>query len=159
MLAMVIPNVAAVDDGITFWLIPSIHSVRLFISFVRSFGWLVGPHVRPSIVNHHHRRCVGSIRTIPSESYGNDFHKRSTSEWTRLLCQPADRRSRSNGEQHSDSWHRLQYHCVDDQANAFGIEIVGGAQGVRCLANGKCFFFVPSLSAMVGRFSQSLAGK
>lgn len=74
--------------------------------------------------------CVGSIRTVPSESYGNDFHKRSTSEWTRLLCQPADRRSRSNGEQHTNSWYRLQYHCVDDQANAFGIEIVGGAQGV-----------------------------
>lgn len=74
--------------------------------------------------------CVGSIRTVPSESDGNDFHKRSTSEWTRLLCQPADRRSRSNGEQHTNCWYRLQYHCVDDQANAFGIEIVGGAQGV-----------------------------
>lgn len=48
MLAMVIPNVAAVDDGITFWLIPSIHSVRLFISFVRSVGWSVRTSVRPS---------------------------------------------------------------------------------------------------------------
>lgn len=85
----------------------------------------------------HGANVTNVAAAIPSESDGDHFHQRGAGERTGSLRKPADWRSGANGEQHADRWHRLQHHCIDDQADAADANAARCAQGVRCAANGE----------------------